>query len=305
MSDNMRGETIYDEGASIWRDPIRYVDLNTYAMGETNHQKQVRQLPLFLLGNAFYPQGETYLHVYEMKYRTMMFNVAKSDNLFGYIHTDRQTGQIASIGTLCRITETELLEDGRQYVALEGVSRFEVRKITKTLPYMVAEVELDYQDEMIPDKKLQDLELSVYDSLKYYMRLLRAAGKEERMAPVVSQATKKTKPTRFNLDDFERRTNFSFAICNMIQISQEKESQLLLQTSDVKKRLEALKLILSQASDFVAEKLIEQNIITAGKRDEIKTKTYTSDDDDDILPDDIVENNVEAEKDEWDISNVM
>jgi Lon protease-like protein len=70
-----------------------------------------REIPLFLLGGAFFPQGNTYLHVFEMKYRTMMFDLSQSDDIFGYIHSDG--GQIASIGTLCKITQRQLLDDGR------------------------------------------------------------------------------------------------------------------------------------------------------------------------------------------------
>ena len=103
----------------------------------------------------------------------MMFDVAKSDKLFGYIHTDLRTGRIATVGTLCKITETELLEDGRQYVALEGIGRFNVRRIVKTLPYVVGDVDTTFDDD-IPEntQAVQELELSVYDALKVRSSLI-------------------------------------------------------------------------------------------------------------------------------------
>lgn len=106
-----------------------------------------------------------------------MFDIAKADKLFGYIHSDYSTGQIAKVGTLCKIVQTELLEDGRQYVALEGVGRFAVRRIVKTLPYVVADVETNILDSVPADLiAIEKLEYSVYDALKYYMRLMKCYG---------------------------------------------------------------------------------------------------------------------------------
>jgi Lon protease-like protein len=53
-----------------------------------------------------------------MKYRTMMFDIAQKDDVFGYIHSEG--GKIASVGTLCKVVDRQLLDDGRQYIALEG-----------------------------------------------------------------------------------------------------------------------------------------------------------------------------------------
>ena len=60
---------------------MEYVDLTGGGLEES---PTARNLPLFILGGAFYPQGTSYLNVFEMKYRTMMFDIAKSDDTFGY-----------------------------------------------------------------------------------------------------------------------------------------------------------------------------------------------------------------------------
>jgi hypothetical protein len=85
---------------SFWKENVEYFDLN---FQNTEISATSRSLPLFLLGGAFFPQGTTFLNVFEMKYRTMMFDVANSDDMFGYIHTNSRTGQIASVGTLCKV----------------------------------------------------------------------------------------------------------------------------------------------------------------------------------------------------------
>ena len=287
--------------STLWTDAVQYIDLNSMDLSSSSTS---RKLPLFLLGGAFYPKGITFLHVYEMKYRTMMFDIAKSDNLFGYIHTDSKTGQIAKVGTLCKITSSELLEDGRQYIELEGMGRFTVRKILKTLPYILAEVDADLMDEIPYDiPAVINLELSVYDALKYYLRLMKCYSVNSDM--VISQAAKKSRPTKANALDHSRRTDFSFALANMIQIIHDKESQRLLQTTDVVKRLEAEREILAESAVLLSEKLIQMDLLTADKRDTIKMQTYTQENDEDILPPDIIEQEAVVEKDEWDISNVM
>lgn len=299
---------LYSSEDDLWMDRVQYVDLNA----QVEPSPTARPLPLFLLGVAFYPQGVTFLNVFEMKYRTMMFDCSNSDDMFGYIHTNPQTGEIASIGTMCKITDRELLDDGRQYIALEGVSRFRVRKILKTLPYVLAEVEPYIQDDAPKDNQEEisasKLEREVYDCLKYYMRLMKLYAPNKNMT--VSQATKKSRPGQFGFipgskEDLIRRTDFSFALANMIQMTQATESQIILQTVDVTKRLRAEKVILKQASELIAEQLLKMDILTADKRDGIKMKSINDDYDDDILPQDVIESKEEKEVDEWDISQLQ
>jgi Lon protease-like protein len=233
----------------------------------------------------------------------MMFDIANSDDMFGYIHTDNN-GRIASVGTMCKVTDRQLLEDGRQYIALEGVGRFRAKKILKTLPYVTAEVEPDLLDDVPEDEAaVAKLESQVYDSLKYYMRLMKCYEPNKNL--VISQAAKKNRPTNLTLpDQRKRRTDFSFSLANMIQMTQAKESQLLLQTTDIMKRLEAEKAILSQAAELIAEQLVKMGVLTADRRDEIKMKTLTGNDDFDILPPDVIDQEATSDKDEWDLSNM-
>ena len=127
---------------------------------------------------------------------------------------------------------------------------------------------------------------------------------------VASFALKKCRYTaplvKSALSENERRTDFSFALANMIQMTEAKESQLMLQTTSVIQRLQVEKEMLTQASNLVADQLIEMTVITADQRDGIKLKAYLDNDpDDDILPlGDSLVNEVEEEKDEWDIANM-
>jgi len=307
--DNYSGKNIEDDSSSLWRDKVEYVDLSS-SITTTEITKNSRSLPLFLLvgGNAFYPLGTTYLNIFEMKYRTMMFDISNSDDTFGYIHTNPSTGQIAKVGTLCKVTDRQLLDDGRQFIALEGVSRFTVTKLVKTLPYIVADVELNLIDDAVDEAQAKVLEQEVYSALKYYMRLMKTA--ESNKAMVVSQSTRKTRPQSSmegwsGVDESSRRTEFSFSLANMIQMSQTRESQLLLQTTSIMKRLKVEREILVQAAEMIAEQLIKMNLITEEVKQDIKRQAYSvGDNDDDILPKEYIEEAKVVEKDEWDLSNI-
>lgn len=233
-----------------------------------------------------------------------MFDIANSDDSFGYIHTD-QSGRIGSVGTLCKVTNRELQTDGQQSIYVEGVSRFRVTKILKTLPYVLAEIEPELADELPPSEvAARKLEAEVYDSLKYYMRLMKSYGPNKTL--VISQAAKRSRPsiTGTALDYEKRRTDFSFALANMIQMTEARSSQLLLQTTDVTKRLIAEKEILVHASELISEQLMNMELLTADVRDSLKFKAFNDITDDDILPPDMVKEDDVEEKDEWDTANM-
>lgn len=287
---------------SLWSDRVQYVDLMA---AEEEMSPNTRSMPLFLLSGTFYPSGTSFINVFEMKYRTMMFDCANSDDIFGYIQTDR-SGRIAKYGTMCQIVDRQLLEDGRQFIAFDGVGRFRVKKILKTLPYVLAEVEANVSDdEVFPEEAAVNLERNVYNLLKYYIRLMRTLNPRKEL--VISQVAKATRPhpTTSSLNISERRTKFSFALANMIQMAQEKESQLKLQTTSIMKRLQAQEQILTQACDLVVEQLKKNGDFSDEQVADLKALSFNTLKDDDILPPDVKENETQdAEKDEWDISNI-
>lgn len=288
---------------SLWSDRVEYVDL--MAMDEIA-SPDTRSMPLFLLSGTFYPSGTSFINVFEMKYRTMMFDCANSDDIFGYIQTDR-SGRIAKYGTMCKIVDRQLLEDGRQFIAFDGVGRFRVKKILKTLPYVLAEVEANISDDQVfPFESAVDLERQVYNYLKYYIRLMKALNPRKEL--VISQVAKKTRPdptSPDSLNDSVRRTQFSFALANMIQMSQEKESQLILQTTSIIKRMQAQEQILTQACELVVEQLKKNGTFTDSELEDVRALSFNTSMDDDILPPEVKDNlSQNAEKDEWDISNI-
>lgn len=245
----------------------------------------------------------------------MMYDISTKDDMFGYIHYNGKTGQLGTIGTLCKVVNRELKEDGKQFVTLQGLSRFRVSRVENTLPYLTALVELNYEDNLTEDEAiLFQLEREVYDYLKFYIRLINNFPNNLGMASAVKITlnAKHCRPTlttreikQLYSSDAYRRSRFSFALANMIMLSHPEASQLLLQTTSVKKRLEAIKEILYQSIKWAEQELLSNKFLSSQKLELIRSTTYGDPFDGDILPQDEEIQQNEDETDEWDISNVQ
>ena len=135
------------------------------------------------------------------------------------------------------------------------------------------------------------------------MRLMRSFNPKKDV--VISQKARQFAPGKdANIHDHGRRTNFSFSLANMIQMASQRESQLLLQTMDIVKRLKAQNMILTQAAAIVGDQAIRTGVISGNIRDEMKMTSFQDDYDDDILPNGQRVSEYEEEKDMWDIRNI-
>jgi hypothetical protein len=63
---NLSEEEIDKIDAELMNENVRYLDLSSPTAAS---QQITRNLPLFLLGSSFYPEGVTFLNIFEMKYR--------------------------------------------------------------------------------------------------------------------------------------------------------------------------------------------------------------------------------------------
>lgn len=291
---------------ALFSDRVEYLDLSSK---QEQSNPSTRSIPLFCLGRPVFPLCDSSLQVFEMKYRTMMFDCAKDDDTFGYIHTDSRTGGIAKYGVSCKIKDRILLEDGRQIISFDGVERFRVRKILKTLPYVLAEVESAPDELPTNEEEAKKAEFELYANLKYYFRLLKILKQEtpeQKQKILLIPAIKQSRPSVPQLDETKRRSDFSFAVANMIQTEQALQSQLLLQTTDVMKRLEAEKMIIDQAVVAVEEQMTQVEFLTTDMREGVKAQCFAIDDNEaDLLPPDIVHAEEKEEEDIWDMSNIQ
>jgi Lon protease-like protein len=62
------------------------------------------------------------------------------DGVFGFTYTSSQYQKLGLVGTLARVKQRKILEDGRTFVAIEGIERFFIKEIVSEKPYIKAKV---------------------------------------------------------------------------------------------------------------------------------------------------------------------
>ena len=110
-------------------------------------QVQERTLPLFPLNVVLFPGSTLPLQIFEERYKLLMKDCMDADSRFGVvlIKSGTEVGEPAvphSVGTIARVIQVNKADDGRMFISVLGQQRFKTRQITKTRPYIVAQVEL-------------------------------------------------------------------------------------------------------------------------------------------------------------------
>ncbi len=93
------------------------------------------RLSIFPLpGALLFPGLRLPLHVFEPRYRALVSDAMARDRRIGMIQPKAGGGEVPelfTVGTVGRIADIEVLEDGRSNIILEGVARF---RIVRELP---------------------------------------------------------------------------------------------------------------------------------------------------------------------------
>lgn len=101
--------------------------------------------PMFPLGSVLFPHALLPLHVFEDRYRLLVFDCLDGDRRFGVVLIDRGSevgggDRRTSIGTLAEIAQAQQTDDGRWGVLAVGTSRFDVVEWGPDDPYPRAEI---------------------------------------------------------------------------------------------------------------------------------------------------------------------
>ena len=105
-----------------------------------------RSLPLFPLQTVLFPKGTLPLQIFEERYRLMLEHCLSADSKFGVVLIKRgqEVGGPAStynIGTVAKIVQVSPVREGRIFISVYGLERFEISGLTQVEPYMEAQVE--------------------------------------------------------------------------------------------------------------------------------------------------------------------
>jgi uncharacterized protein len=144
-----------------------------------------RRLPMFPLGSVLFPFAVLPLHIFEPRYRVLMFDCTRAgtEPEFGVVLIERGTevggaDQRFGFGTVARILEARELPDGRWLLTAVGTNRVRVEQWLDDDPYPVAEV-ADVADEpwsANDEAALGDAERLVRQALTFVSELGQAAA---------------------------------------------------------------------------------------------------------------------------------
>ena len=134
-----------------------------------------RSLPLFPLQTVLFPKGTLPLQIFEERYRLMLEHCLKSDSKFGVVLIKRglEVGGPATtynVGTVARIVQVSPVREGRIFVSVYGMERFEISRVTQMEPYMEAQIETlpDLEDDPpLPRERI----LNIREAASQHVRL--------------------------------------------------------------------------------------------------------------------------------------
>ena len=105
-----------------------------------------RSLPLFPLQTVLFPKGTLPLQIFEERYRLMLEHCLNADSKFGVVLIKRglEVGGPATtynVGTVAKIVQVSPVREGRIFISVYGLERFEISGLKQVEPYMEAQVE--------------------------------------------------------------------------------------------------------------------------------------------------------------------
>ena len=141
----------------------------------------VRELPLFLLsGVVLFPREVLPLHIFEYRYRMMLKTVLETDQLFGVINCDPETGEPSAVGCCTEILQHHSMEGDRSAIVTRGQQRFRVLNRVRDTPFCIGLV--SWLDDAPLTADLTDLVQKVQGALGDVVKLsAKLSGKDFRL----------------------------------------------------------------------------------------------------------------------------
>ena len=141
----------------------------------------VRELPLFLLsGVVLFPREVLPLHIFEYRYRIMLKTVLETDQRFGVINCDPETGEPSTVGCCTEILQHHPMEGDRSAIVTRGQQRFRVLNRVRDNPFCIGLV--SWLDDAPLATDLTHLVRKVHDALADVVKLsAKLSGKDFRL----------------------------------------------------------------------------------------------------------------------------
>lgn len=207
------------------------------------------RLPLFPLSTVLFPEMLMPLHIFEPRYRLLIHRSLQQQLPFGVIllREGSETGESIphAVGTAATIVGHTPLEDGRSFVVVRGLRRFQVGALDSTAePYLVGDVSWLDDDDGAGSEQLAD---AAADAFSEYLNGIVAATNEPR-----TEASETAEMREGSPRDVGYRVASGLAI-------EAAERQRLLEAATVAERLRAEVRLLERENSLIRELLLRLN----------------------------------------------
>ena len=204
------------------------------------------RLPLFPLGGVLFPEMLMPLHIFEPRYRLLVRRSMAHDRHFGIILGQEGLGSADTtppeIGTSATIVGHSPLPDGRSFIVVRGVRRFQVSKIDRDVePYLVAHVDWLDDDDGFGSEQLADV---AADAFSEYLNGIVAATNEPRTEASETKDMREGTPR-----------DVAYRIASGLAI-EPRERQRLLEAASVEERLRSELRLLDRENALLRELLL-------------------------------------------------
>ena len=90
-------------------------------------KKLPNQIPIFpLSGVIYFPKTNLPLNIFEQRYLDLVNDAIHKDKLMGMVQSIRKSKEVYTVGCLGEISDCQKSKDGRIFINLTGLTRFEV-----------------------------------------------------------------------------------------------------------------------------------------------------------------------------------
>jgi len=224
-------------------------------------------IPIFPAPNVLVPGGNDWLNVFEMKHRLLLNNVGDS-GVFGFSYLSTTQQKLSLVGTLARITSRKILEDGRSFVVVEGLERFYIQEIITDKPYLKAKV-VPFKDYTEQPHILDKLENDIFNEVRCNVKLMEILFPQKNYTlnpnillhrPQIQKVGVRNVITDDTME-LSRRSKFSFAVMDMLQISPATKMSLL-QEHVLEKRYSRFLKVLEKGGSYLKDELRNRGVLT-------------------------------------------
>lgn len=237
-------------------------------VGKNDILGKERIIPIFPAPNVLVPGGNDWLNIFEMKHRLLLNNVGDTGGVFGFSYLSTTQQKLALVGTLARITSRKILEDGRSFVVVEGLERFYIQEIIADKPYLKAKI-ITFKDYTEQPNILDELENKIFNEVRCNVKLMEILFPQKNYTlnphillhrPHLQKAGVRNVITDDTME-LSRRSKFSFAVMDMLQISPATKISLL-QEHNLEKRYSRFLKVLEKGGSYLKDELRNRGVLT-------------------------------------------